>query len=329
MNEKTDPREKDDALQELLRKAGPRPAVSQERLDRIRSAVHSQWVAETGVRKRNRTVFAAICAVAAIIAFFVFRSWIDLNPPANLSVVATVEILDGGASRIRNSHSYPLKAGDSLSVSDRLETGSASRALLRFADGSTFRINFDSAIEVVSAEVFSLEKGAVYLESAGNQSVPEVQIQTSFGSVIPTGTQFEVRVLEERLRVRVREGSVRVVSGNDVQNGKRGTEIQLDRSGRFSQTSIPVYGAEWQWASEIAPPFEMEGHTLRDYLQWVTRENGWQLRYASQRIAESAGSIVLHGNLARVPPAETVSAVLPVSGLTHTLQDGTLTVRMP
>ena len=79
-------------------------------------------------------------------------------------------------------------------------------------------------------------------------------------------------------------------------------------------------------SAEVAPTFHMEGQTLMEFLKWVTRENGWSLKFEDLKIEQTAFRTVLHGSLKGLSPQETTDVVLPVCGLNHSLVEGVFTV---
>jgi len=83
---------------------------------------------------------------------------------------------------------------------------------------------------------------------------------------------------------------------------------------------------DWNWVLEIAPPLPLEDQTLGVFLAWVSRETGWQVRFAGMHAGEDRASTVLHGSLEGVRPDEAPAAVLPTCGLTSHLEGNILVV---
>jgi hypothetical protein len=142
------------------------------------------------------------------------------------------------------------------------------------------------------------------------------------------GTQFQVRI-EVRpggpgVRIRVRDGQVRVTDTNRVDvRASAGEELFLrpdgsDRS--VDRRPIAATGSEWAWAERAAPPFTVEGKTLGAFLDWVSREGAWTVTFADSRFSNAARATVLHGRpdlLKGLTPAEALDVVLPTCGLRH------------
>jgi ferric-dicitrate binding protein FerR (iron transport regulator) len=155
-----------------------------------------------------------------------------------------------------------------------------------------------------------------------------LEVHTSFGVVRDIGTQFEVRVSDSSLRVRVRSGVVEVrrgPRGDEVSSARPGTELTVGPTGASSR-AVMAYGPEWAWAASLAPAFEIEGRTLGAFLEHLCREQGWTLAYADPQLTRAASGIILHGPTTGLQPSEALAVVLATTGLTHRLRDGELLV---
>jgi ferric-dicitrate binding protein FerR (iron transport regulator) len=194
---------------------------------------------------------------------------------------------------------------------------------VRFTTGASVRFDRASRARLVSAGRIELDAGATYVDS-GTAS-PRLEIVTPFGVVRNVGTQFEVRLSEASLRVRVRSGIVEVHRGADVASARPGTELTLGPGLATSRTAVP-YGEDWAWVERLAPVFEIEGRSLAAFLEHVCREQGWTLAYADPRLARDASGIMLHGSTAGLQPSDALAVVMKTSGLTHKVADGELTV---
>ena len=86
------------------------------------------------------------------------------------------------------------------------------RAAIVLANGVELRLDSDTAITVDTERSMSLTRGAVYLDSSNRTGPPEAVAIVARGTVIrDIGTRYEVRLSDQELRVRVRDGRVEVV----------------------------------------------------------------------------------------------------------------------
>jgi hypothetical protein len=124
----------------------------------------------------------------------------------------------------------------------------------------------------------------------------------------------------------VREGEIRLERNGDAHSAAQGEELRLQRDGTVVAGRVEPFGAAWTWTSEVAPSFDIEGATLEAFLTWISRETGWQVRYADRELEASADKVELRGSIEGLTPGESVSVVLPASGLGYRVDDGTLLV---
>jgi ferric-dicitrate binding protein FerR (iron transport regulator) len=140
------------------------------------------------------------------------------------------------------------------------------------------------------------------------------------------GTQFLVNVAGAVTSVRVREGRVTLGAEgteHDVSAGER-----LDVEGTRSQflSAQVSHGADWEWAATITPAFDVENRPLAEFLAWLAREHGWQLRYADATQQSRAQFVRLHGSLEGLDANAMLERVSLITGIPLTLRDGALLV---
>ena len=101
-------------------------------------------------------------------------------------------------------------------------TTSAGTLAMTLTSGVHLRLDASSTARVDSATDVALERGAVYVDSAGahptQPGASPISIHTPAGLVRDIGTQFEVRLDRPApgIRIRVRDGQVRVTYANGV-----------------------------------------------------------------------------------------------------------------
>lgn len=276
----------EEQVRHLLEEAGPRPEVPPEDLAKIKAAFRAEW--EEHVRRR-RFPDPRVWLLAASVLLAVGLGW----------------------------WLWPSPSEPEARV---VETGEKPSAL-RLEGGASLRLDAGSRVRLVASGV-RLERGAVYVDSEGSGTVA---VHTPFGTVTEIGTQFEVRLLESAVRVRVREGAVQVVS----HRAEAGTELTLRADGSTIRSRIAAWGPEWSWVLKAAPPLRIEGLTLKEVLDRIARETGWTIRYEDPRIEASAGEIVVHGDVGHLAPDQALEVVLPGAGLEHEVAGGVLILKAP
>jgi hypothetical protein len=302
----------------LLRLAGPRAAAPDERAGRVREAVHAHWqrtLHRRGMRRRLLVTSGALAAAAA--AVFVIARTGDTTPPAIVGgqIVAVVERVNG--------RGMALAGGDRLRSGDWIQTGPEARLGLRFSDGTAVRLDAASRVRPLSSTAVEVSAGAIYVDTGRDSGGFEVR--TPIATARDVGTQFELRLIDEAVRLRVRTGTVELSDGTRLVSGRSGTEIVFSAA-RAETKPFPSYGTEWDWTASAAPAWDAEGMVLSAFLDRLTREQGWTLEYADPALARDASDIVLHASVAGLAPADALAVAISTSGLVHRLTNGQLLV---
>lgn len=317
------------AMARLLSMAGPRAVVPSDRAARVRAAVHRQWQVRSRWRSARRQVAAACLLLAAAAAVVLLAGRFNTPRPVVpvSEQVAVVDRVEGAPQRVTDGQTQrigeALSAGDAIRTGESIVTDSRARAGLRFADGTSIRLDVDSRVRPIASTSIELSAGAVYVDTGGESG--RFEVRTAIATARDLGTQFEVRLMGQALRLRVRTGVVELTNGARKVSGGGGTEVLLSPAGAMSQ-AIAVHGPAWEWIVGMGPRIEIEGMKLSALVERIAREHGWGLRYADPSLAREASQIVLHGSATGLAPREVLDVVMTTSGLQHRLEDGALVV---
>lgn len=338
-DDRTPVEDQGDDVATLVRLAGQRPPIPEERLVRAKAAAREAWLRETRRRSRNRILWGGLALAAAA---SVTVAVIGLTRPpgaggspeiAGVGGSLPVE-LEAGLAWVREPAAGALSAARKMAGSQEippgslLSTGTGRRAALRLPSGHSLRLDEETHVRLEDAGTLLLDRGALYLASAGDAPAGEaVQVVTPLGSLREIGTQFEVRLAGGSVRVRVREGAVIMDGAAGEREVPVGTEMKLLPDGSAATSRIPVHGALWEWTASVTPMIDLEGRTARSFLDWVARERGWTLVFADEELARSAESIIVAGDIRGMTMEEALSAVLPSCRMTHRVEGGTLEIR--
>ena len=321
----------ENAMMHLLRASGPREPVPAARTARVRAAVRAEWKGATSrrARRRRRVVLASTLVVAvAALVLIVGRSAVVVRRAVPVAEsVATVDRVAGVPRRVTQGASGLVSAAlsrhDVVRTGEWIETDALARLGLRFAHGTSVRLDVASRARLLSPRLLELTAGAVYVDSGGGSGGFEVR--TGSATARDIGTQFEVRVLERALRLRVRSGVVELSDRRRSVTGRAGTEITLLETGAASR-QVAVHGQVWAWTGLVSPPLEIEGVPLDRVLDRMAREEGWTVHYADPGLAREAAGIILHGSVTNLSSHDALDVVLVSSGLGHRLEDGRLSI---
>jgi len=320
----------DDTVSRLLRLAGARPPVDRERRTRIQAAVRDAWRQDVRDRSRTRALIlaSASLAAAAMIALIAIFWPRDVARPAGAPAipVARIEVADGSAWIVgRDGHRRVTTVGTVVVDGDRIETPGAARMALRLENGASLRIDEGSIVSLGRAEA-RLVQGAVYVDATPGARRPSIAVRTPYGTVREIGTQFETRLDDDRLSVRVREGIVTLERDGAITQVETGEELVTTGSGVTHRSTVPPDDPSWFWTESIAPPFDLDGRTLRSFLDWASRETGLTIDLRGASSSTDPDSIVLHGTTRGMTPREAIDAVLPTCGLAATISSGRISI---
>jgi ferric-dicitrate binding protein FerR (iron transport regulator) len=315
----------DDAVASLLKLAGPREPVPAERMRRLKVAAHADWRRHTATRRRRLAVGWAGGGLAAAAALAIaLRMPVGSDPTGGQG--ATVVALSGTAELASGAGPEPLalRVGDRVPMDRETLASGVGTATLRLPGGASVRLSTGTSLRMAAADALVLNAGAIYVDTAG----ASLEIRTRIGLVRDVGTKFEVRLGPSSLRVRVRDGAVQVRREQAVHDARPGDELTLDSAGAVTWHTVPLDGPAWAWASDRGAPFELEGRSLHEFLDWIAGENGWQLQFANAAVEDQARTTTLHGSIQGLTPEQALAAVLPTSGVEHQLDGDILSIRL-
>lgn len=281
---------------------------------------------------------AASLAVAAV-ALGVIQSRTPSTPVPEMPVMAAkITRLSGPIEVGSEGNWQPVSAGQSLVVGQELVTGPDSKAALTLGDGVTLRLATNTRISLAGIDRIGVARGAVYLDAAPRSaSRAAVQIDSAFGSTRHLGTQYEVQVLPDEMRVSVREGRVElapatagpVAAKATPAVAQAGEQLRTGAAGGVERGVIDKRDPRWDWITDVTPPFAIEDRKLSEFLAWVCRETGRDLVFATPQAQASADGIILRGSVAGLAPDDALAAVMATTNLTFSDDNGKLTIRAP
>ena len=313
MDDDIDPQPGDsEDVARLLRVAGRRPWLPESEVGPLRAEAREVFRRQAREAGRSHLVWT-MTAAAGLAAVLLLVAGLMYRPPAGSRSDVPVAQIERRTGEVTLSRSVLLPG-------TLITTAEGGRVALRLPTGASVRIDGGSSVRFDSAHSLTLERGALYADSESSADHEGIEIATPLGSVHDIGTQFEVRLLPEGLRVRVREGTVRVGYGGKLLEAGAGSELLVQEDGSARSADVPVYGPGWDWVQRAAPPFTIENASLAEFLHWVSRETG--LRWHLAEPGDDPEKVILHGSIEGLTAEEALSVVLPGSGYRHRLAGG-------
>ena len=304
----------------LIRQGGARPRPDAQLQAAAREAVAAEWRAVVAARRRRlrqRWSLAAAAVLAAVVIGLTTPGLVKPGPmvAAVTRVSGAVDVAGGGLL----APAVQVSAGQQLHSGSRIRSGTGGRLALDI-NGLTLRLDQESELVVLARDRVELRHGAAYLDSGARAAAsPRLTVATRFGEVEHLGTQYETRVSDLGLRLRVREGRVRLLRPDgEVLQGGAGEQVLIGADGVVGRQRIPRGGADWAWVNEVAPAYDIEDRSLLDFLHWVSRETGRDLVFGSPAAEQAARGVVLHGSVQGLSPERALSAVLVTTALRYT-----------
>lgn len=313
-----------DLVGELVRAAGRRPEPPTAAYERTLGVATAALAAKLARRRRREwtlRIAAALLAAVAAVAIWSNRPVAPALPVARLE--RAIGAIDLAPSR--TAAWTVLRAdGASITAGSRLRSRAHSKAGLLLAGGTSLRLAADTEIEIEAVDSIVLRGGTVYVDTDGGSGLV---IVTARATARDVGTQFEVTTQGDELRLRVRDGRVRLSSGEMATEGRAGEVIEITGSGPWQRGRMAANDPHWQWVEAVAPAPEIDGKPLRVLLDWVARETGRPLRFASPGVEQLAAATRLHGTVRHMAPMDALSATLATTDLGFSLlADGTILI---
>ena len=276
----------EDAVEQLLKLAEPRPMPSPEGLARARQSIEAEW--SRSIRRRNlgKIALAASLMLAAFV-WFVATSVIPTRPVAVASidkVIGDIAFLGDNGVVIPGEGRTTVMSGETIST--RTDAGLG----LNWHSGGSLRLDAATTVRFHTSDRIELLRGRVYFDSGANSSrAGTLVIGTQLGDVRHVGTQYMADIRNpDFLRISVREGEVEVIGVHHEIRIGRGEQVALQGDRLPAVSDLATYSNEWQWVQFVAPVIELEGKNFYELLQWASREAGLNYRFASIAAEEAA-----------------------------------------
>jgi ferric-dicitrate binding protein FerR (iron transport regulator) len=322
------------SIERMIRLAGEREMPSAEAMQRARAAAEESWrrsLARVPVRSRRWQWWLPLACAAALGSLLLVFQPLARKSDVLPHVVAQVAALQGDATvqdvggATKALHGMAIHAGSGLVTED-------GRVAAAIPGGLSLRLDRHTHLRFDDREHLTLLEGLVYVDSGGLNAGPTLSIRTPAGEVRHVGTQFQVEVSGQTTRVRVREGRVALVSVADTRAPAHapliaaGDALEIRGTEQRWQHGRASFGPEWEWATTLAQPLEIENRPLAEFLGWLAREHGWQLQYTSGALQQRTHEIRLHGSFDGLDTTAMLERTTMVTGVPLAVRDGSLWV---
>lgn len=273
-------------------------------------------------RTRRNGRWAALAAGVGALAFMLSVLPMSLEPAWNAELADGAVIVDGNRIGV---------AGEvSISAQSHWRSVQPSRFVL--ANGSDLRLAAGTTLTWKNPDRFSLETGAVYLDTHAQASLT---VDTAFGTVRDIGTRFLVSLNAspegaqeaDMLEVAVRDGSVELLSNNQrhVANAdEEGVQVLRQQAGVVTASREPGAAERWTWIHEV--PTGYTDRTISGVLESISRDLGQPLRLIDERLHNRLRVEQVQGDLRNLAPRQALDLVTQSARLTWREEAGVIVI---
>jgi len=304
----------DDTVAKLMNLAGPRADIPADIEARVHKKVRQDWRSATNKKVAMRwAVPAALAATVLIVLAINFRATeMPLQP---VGVVAQVI---GGSG---------MAVGDTVYAGEYLKTGVDHGLSVSLNGDISLRLASDTSVRIDNIDEITLLQGQIYADS-GDRIYRDrhITVQTPGGSATDIGTQFSVLYETDRMSIAVREGRVDVARDQSVVTAEAGDKLILEPGREAVFDHITPYDPAWNWATSLAPGFDIENRSLLDFLKWASRETGKTLIFSSDDVRMAAMGTELFGSILNFTPAEALESVLSTTQFRFSIDEKSITI---
>jgi hypothetical protein len=219
--------------------------------------------------------------------------------------------------------------GDTVYAGENLKTGVDHGLSIALNGDVSLRLASDTSVRIDQFDEITLLQGQVYADS-GERIYRDrhLTVQTAGGSATDIGTQFSVSYDTDRLSIAVREGRVDVARDQSVITADAGDKLTMQAGQEAVFDQISAYDPAWNWATALAPGFEIENRSLLDFLKWASRETGKTLIFSNDDVRMAAMGTELFGSILDFTPAEALESVLSTTQFRYLIDEKSITITM-
>lgn len=281
---------------------------------RVYRAVHRAWNRTSRFKQWTRWMAPLAVAASALLVMTIMMQPESVTPSVvPIATVAKV-IGDTGTGQLPQLERkiYP---GETLS------TGAGEGISLLLANAESLRVDENTTMRMEDGHRFSLLSGRVYADTGDFMyHNRKLVIDTPHGSVTDIGTQFSVAASTDSLDVAVREGRVDIAREREALTAVAGERVQLSSNNEVAFDRLEPHDPYWDWASSLAPSYNMENRSLLEFLRWAARETGRELVFENQELRMEAMRVDLHGSVSDFEPLEAVASVLATTSFKYRIE---------
>jgi hypothetical protein len=333
---KHDQASEEERVAKWLRTASARPMPAPAARARAKAVATERWKHRIQAGKPAFPRGLQIAGLAALLVLAAIGSLVWLpgteGPPLALAF-GEVEHLQGSVRMIRAGEPDVVLAGGAPVATGAVVTTEDGRLAISVPNGLSLRLDRYSQLRIDGAEQVTLIAGSAYVDTGRVNGSRRLRMTAPVGTIEHVGTQYQVTILGDATLIAVREGMLRLQrAGADLQDESylipQGRLLELSPERAPLWTELTSYDTRWSWTALAAPPLEIEGRSVRAFLDWICRENGWRWAPGEGIVAGELDRILLHGSIQGMAARDALALVAAIAEIRLTLhaESGSLTV---
>jgi ferric-dicitrate binding protein FerR (iron transport regulator) len=330
MSSRPDPDE--ERIAAWLRSTPPRPEPSGLARARARAAAKARW--RKGLQSRERAARGSSPAWAGLAAALTLAvaGWLlwprAADGPGPGVAFATIERVTGDAHAALNGGPDRALADGATLVAGMVVATGDGRLAAAMPGGLSVRMDRGTQLRIDGAGQLSLIHGSLYVDTGNTTGVQRLRVAAPAGTIEHVGTQYRVTVQGDATSIAVREGALRLErrGTGEALVITRGRQLEIARGGVPTWSELASYDASWSWAALAAAPFPIEGRSVRAFLDWICREQGWRWEPVPGTDVQALDAILLRGSIDGLAPADALELVAAIAELSLELDAGTGTL---
>jgi hypothetical protein len=203
----------------------------------------------------------------------------------------------------------------------RIATGPGEGISLNVTGSESVRLAENTTVVLDDRHEMTLMAGRIYADT-GDLVYRDhnLVVRTQAGIVTDIGTRFIVAIDDALLEVAVREGRVDVERGGDEHVAVGGEKMTIAADGDVEIEDVAAHGDYWQWAAGLAPPYDIDGKSLFDFLRWAARETGHELVFSDDDLRLAAMRTDLHGSIDGFAPLQAIDSVIATTSFRYRIE---------
>jgi hypothetical protein len=212
-----------------------------------------------------RLMPVGVAGILIVLAFLISEQW----PTEDVWDDQVVGILSGVTGDVVRSSDFGLNENDAdikqfSSKGDKIETSEQSSAVVTLKGGSDITLDEKSTITFQDERLVRVDSGQVYFDVAPSRNL--FRVLTPFGDITVFGTEFNVLVEEDSVRVDVTEGVVKFAKDEMYKTLNKGDSVEVrENTDRLQSRHSSRIGERSVWAKSIQPNSAVKKDFLTKY----------------------------------------------------------------